>query len=196
MNIKELFENEELMNNIVEDIEEVPEDAVVTYEVWALGYGADDEVTDAEVLLGEFVDPDEAIACAEKLTLESVMEACDESEDLSEVAYFSLEVETVVEDEDDIGTMNIGSIYQRDLWIDGEYGSVEDAEPTIFIYNKDYELLEDGILKVRRELLKDYNKNDRVKLCFAEEDSCSLTYKIVSKVEYADGDYYHLDFIG
>jgi hypothetical protein len=116
----------------------------------------------------------------------------------SNITHFSIEVETVVADpeDEDGGTMNIGTIYSRDLWIDGEYGSVEDTEPTIFIYNKDYELLEDGTLKVRCELLKDYNKNDRVKLCFAEEDSCSLTYKIISKVIYEDGDYYHLDFIG
>ena len=42
--------------------------------------------------------------------------------------YFSIEVETVVGDPDDEdgGTMNIGTVYQRDLWIDGEYGSEED----------------------------------------------------------------------
>ena len=160
MTVKELLENEELMNNIVEDIEEVPEDAVVTYEVWALGYGADDEVTDAEVLLGEFIDPDEAIACAEKLTLESVMEACDESEDLSDVAYFSLEVETVVEDEDDLGTMNIGSIYQRDLWIDGEYGTEEDVLPVVAFEAGEFQLLADNTILIRCELLKGFNKND------------------------------------
>lgn len=196
MTIKELFENEELMNNIVEDIEDIPEDSEVTYEVWALGYTCDEEMTDAEILVGEFDDPDAAIACAEKVSFKSLHEAGYEEPD-EETVYFSIEVETVVEDPEDEagGTMNIGTIYSRDLWIDGEYDSVEDTEPTIFIYNKDYELLEDGTLKVRRELLKDYNKNDRVKLCFAEEDSCSLTYKIISKVEYSDGDYYHLDFI-
>lgn len=196
MNVKDLFENKELMNNIVEDIEDIPEDSEVSYEVWALGYDEDEDCTDAEYLLGEFDDPDAAIACAEKVSFKSLREAVYEEPD-EETVYFSIEVETVVEDpdDDDGGTMNIGTIYSRDLWIDGEYGSAEDAEPTIFIYNKDYELLEDGTLKVRRELLKDYNKNDRVKLCFAEEDSCSLTYKIISKVEYTDGDYYHLDFI-
>jgi hypothetical protein len=195
MTVKELFENEELMNNIVEDIEDIPEDSEVTYEVWALGYTCDEEMTDAEILVGEFDDPDAAIACAEKVSFKSLHEAGYEEPD-EETTYFSIEVETVVEDPEDEGTMNIGTIYSRDLWIDGEYGSVEDAEPTIFIYSKDYKLLEDGILKVRRELLKDYNKNDCVKLYFAEEESCTLTYKIISKVEYADGDYYHLEFIG
>ena len=44
MNVKELFENEELMNNIVEDIEDIPEDSEVTYEVWALGYDKEDNI--------------------------------------------------------------------------------------------------------------------------------------------------------
>jgi hypothetical protein len=194
MTIKELFENEELMNNIVEDIEDIPEDSEVSYEVWAIGYDADDAVTDVEVLVDEFENINAAIARAQELTLTEIKELCQDCSEFDEVAYMSIEVETVAEDEDG-EFFNIGTIYSRDLWIDGEYGFVEDAEPTIFIYSKDYELLEDGTLKVRRELLKDYNKNDRVKLCFAEEDSCSLTYKIISKVEYSDGDYYHLDFI-
>jgi hypothetical protein len=195
MNVKELFENEELMDSIVADIEDIPEDSEVTYEVWALGYDVDDDCTDDEVLIGEFTDPDEAVACAEKATIEQINELGFGKPDPT-TAYFSIEVETVVEDPEDEGTMNIGTIYSRDLWLDGEHGSVEDAEPTIFIYSKDYELLKDGTLKVRRELLKDYNKNDCVKLYFAEEESCTLTYKIISKVEYADGDYYHLEFIG
>lgn len=200
MTVKELFENEELMNNIVEDIEDIPEDSEVTYEVWALGYDKEDNITDVEFCLESFDTLDSALTYLKSLTLEDVFMnygTCHDdttSEDLVDVAYFTLEIETVVNTFE--GTTNLGTACQRDIWVDGEYGSVEDAEPTIFIYSKDYELLEDGILKVRRELLKDYNKNDCVKLYFAEEESCTLTYKIISKVEYADGDYYHLDFIG
>ncbi len=195
MNVKDLLENEELMKSIVEDIEDIPEDSEVSYEVWALGCDDCGGSTETDFLIGEYDDPDKAIACAKKFNLETLK--TDYEKPHPDTYYFSIEVETVVEDpeDEDGSTMNIGTIYSRDLWIDGEYDSVEDTEPTIFIYNKDYELLEDGTLKVRRELLKDFNKNDRVKLCFIEEDSCSLTYKIISKVEYADGDYYHLDFI-
>ena len=75
MNVKELFENEELMENIVEDIDEIPEDSEVTYEVWALGYNREEDCTDAEYLIGEFENPDEAIACADKLTLEAKFQA-------------------------------------------------------------------------------------------------------------------------
>lgn len=194
MNVKDLLENEELMNSIVEDIEDIPEDSEVSYEVWGICYDEDDDCIDS-YFIKEFVDPDEAVEYAKNLTTEAFNAEYERPD--SNTVRLALEVETVVEDpeDEDGGTMNIGTIYSRDLWIDGEYGSVEDTEPTIFIYNKDYELLEDGTLKVRRELLKDFNKNDRVKLCFAEEDSCSLTYKIISKVEYSDGDYYHLDFI-
>ena len=193
MNVKELFENKELMNSIVEDIEDIPEDSEVSYCVWGICYDEDDDCIDS-YFIREFVDPDEAVEYAKGLTTE-VFNAEYKKPD-SNTVRLALEVETVVADpEDDNCTMNVGTVYQRDLWIDGEYGSEEDAEPTIFIYSKDYELLKDGTLKVRRELLKDYNKNDCVKLCFAEEEPCALTYKIVSKVEYADGDYYHLDFI-
>lgn len=117
MNVKELLENEELMKSIVEDIEDIPEDSEVTYEVWALGYNADEDCTDTEYLIGEFANPDEAIAKAKSLTVEELMEACGEEAALDDVAYFSIEVETIVEDEDELGTMNVGTIYNRDLLI-------------------------------------------------------------------------------
>ena len=126
MNIKELLENDELMESIVEDLDDLSEDSEVTYEVWALGYTADDECTDDEVCLGEFTDPDEAVACAEKVNLKQLREADPET------AYFSIEVETVVEDPEEEGTMNLGTVYSRVLWLDGEYGSEEEA------FGKDY----------------------------------------------------------
>lgn len=197
MNVKELFENEELMENIVEDIEDIPEDSKVTYEVWALGYTCDEEMTDAELLVGEFDDPDAAIACAEKVSFRSLREAGYEEPD-EETVYFSIEVETVVEDPEDEGTINLGSVYQRELRIDREYGSEEDANPVVELTNSDYVVLEDdNTLKVSCKLLKDFNKNDCVKIKFIDEpESFVLTYKIFSKVEYKDGDYYHLEFIG
>lgn len=198
MNVKELLESEELMESIVEDIEEIPEDAEVCYEVWALGYTCSEEMTDAEILVGEFDNPDAAIACAEKVSFKSLREAGYEEPD-EETVYFSIEVETVVEDpeDEDGGTMNIGSIYSRELWIDGEYDSEENVDPVVELKTSDYSVLEDGELKVSRKLLKDYNKNDYVNFRFVDEpESFILRYKIVSKVEYADGDYYHLDFIG
>lgn len=37
-----------------------------TYEVWALGYDAEDEPTDVDIHLGEFCNPGDAIAHAQK----------------------------------------------------------------------------------------------------------------------------------
>ncbi len=208
MKVKELFENEELMESIVEDISEIPEDSEVTYEVWALGYDKDDNPTDAEMLIGEFADPDEAVNCAEKLTLADVVFNDDtpECELKVPLGHISVEVETVVPDEDD-STMNVGSIYKRDLWLDGEYGTEDcleemlddlaEVDPIVVISCDDYSLLEDGTLKVSCGLLKDFNKNDCLRLQFVGEPESVpiLTYKIISKVEYKDGNYYHLDFM-
>ena len=194
MKVKELFENKELMNNIVEDLEEIPDDTEVNYEVWALGYTCDEELTDAEILVGEFDDPDAAIACAEKVSFKSLHEAGYEEPD-EETVYFSIEVETVIEDPDDEdgGTMNIGTIYSRELWIDGDYGSENDIDPVVELSIADYEITEEGDIKVSCKILKDYNKNDYVKIRFVGEfNSQVITYKIISKVEYKDGDYYHL----
>lgn len=192
MNVKELFENEELMNSIVEDIEDIPEDSEVTYEVWALGYNDEDEPTDTEVFVGEFDNPDEAVACAEKVTVVALDEIGYEKLDKSTM-YFSIEVETVVADPDDEGTINIGTIYSRDLWIDDEYGPEED-DPIVAVTTGDYELLDDGTLKISCKLMRDFNKNDIIGIDFVNEpDAAVMFYKIMSKVLYADGNYYHLE---
>lgn len=119
MNVKDLFENKELMNNIVEDIEDIPEDTEVTYEVWALSRTDCGESTEEDVLLGEFADPDMAIACAEAATLDQVKKELGYRGPKPDTAYFSIEVETVVldPDDEDFGTMNIGTIYSCDLWV-------------------------------------------------------------------------------
>lgn len=124
--IKDLLANEELLENIVEDIEDIPEDTEVFYSVWALGHDKNNQLTDDEVLVGEFTDPDAAVEYAEKVTLEQVNELGFGDPDPASV-YFSIEVETVIGDPDneDGGTLNIGTVYTRDLWIDGEYGSTD-----------------------------------------------------------------------
>ena len=115
--VKDLLENEDLLSHIVEDLDEIPEDAEVIYAVWALGYDKDDELTDSEYLIGEFDNHDEATACAEEYDLEKFL--AEHSKPNDGTAYLSIEVETVVADpEDEDGcTMNIGNIYHRDLWL-------------------------------------------------------------------------------
>lgn len=124
--VKDLMENNELMNNIVEDLEDLPEDTEVFYAVWALGYNKFNDPTDDEVLVGEFIDPDKATEYAETVTYETIKELGFGKPD-ADTVYFSIEVETVIGDpeDEDGGTMNIGTVYKRDLWIDGEYGFEE-----------------------------------------------------------------------
>ena len=203
MNVKELLMNEELVDNIVEDIEDIPEDSEVSYEVWALGYTDDEDCTDAEYLLGEFDDPDEAVEFAENLTMFNISCAADEETGCEgipeEVAFFSIEVEAVVEDPDDEGTMNLGTVYSRELWIDGEHCSedkVPNDDPIVALNSGDYALTPDGELKVSCKLLKDFNKNDYIYVDFVEEPNAAIIiYKIVSKVVYEDGDYYHCELM-
>lgn len=126
--IKTLLTNDELINSLVEDLEELPTDAEVFYAVWALGCNSEADPTNDEVLVGEFTDPDKAIECAETVTFETIKGMCGEPG--QDTIYFYIDVETVVGDpeDEDGGTMNVGTIYHRDLWIDGEYGS-EDNVP-------------------------------------------------------------------
>jgi hypothetical protein len=195
MNVKELFENEELMKNIVEDIDYIPEDTEVFYAVWALVYTCGEERLDAEILVGEFDNPDEAVACAKKVSFETLREAGYEEPD-EDTVYFSVEVETVIGDPDDEDgcTMNIGTIYQRELWIDGEYGSEDDAPcsvaSVVAITPNDYFILDDGLFRVRTDFLQEYKVGDVVSFYFIDEpDSDMLTYKLLSVTAY-DGDEY------
>lgn len=190
LTIKEVMENKDLAKFIAEDLDEIPEDAEVTYELWAIGYNADGAITDTEMFVAEFTDPDEAIQRAKQITLADIVHQAAEEHDGStpaeNVTYISLEVETVV-DEDEDGTMNIGTIYKRELWIDGEYGDEEDApegeySEVVPVTAKDYRLLEDGSLEIDCDILKNFNKNDMVQIWFTDEDHKSiLTYKIISK---------------
>lgn len=118
--VKDLLENEELAANLVVDLDGISEDTEVFYAVWALGYSAEEDCTDDEVLLGEFTDAEEAVKYAEAVTLEHVDEMGYGERDKA-TAYFSIAVETVIADPDDEdgGTMNINTIYSRDLQING-----------------------------------------------------------------------------
>lgn len=198
MTIKDMLNNEELMDSVVEDLGDFPEDSTVGYEVWALGYDENDEITDTEILIAEYADPDKAIEHAKRVTLQTLNEM-DYEKPIADVAYFSIEVETVVEDLDseDGETINIGTIYHDEILvkdIDYSESSEDSNDPIVAIAAKDYTLLEDGTLKVSCNLLKGFNKNDYIRFQFVGEAGNLLTYKIISKVTYEDGDYFHCEF--
>lgn len=187
--IKTLSEDKDLMKYVTEDLEDFNEETPVTYEVWAIGYTADDEVTDTDMLIGEFTDPDQAVEKAKAITLADIVhQAADEhdgSEPADDVAYISIEVETVVDDEEE-GTMNVGTVYKRTIVLMEEC-DIEDLledeySEVIPVTTKDYKLLEDGSLEIDCEILKNFNKNDTVQIWFVDEDGKAiLTYKIISK---------------
>lgn len=190
MNVKELFENEELMNSIVEDIDDIPEDSDVVYSVWGICYDREDDCIDS-YFIKEFADPDEAVEYAKNITTEDFNTEYEKPD--PNTVRLSLEVETVVAVPDEECTMNVGTIYTRDLWVDGEYGSEENVNPFISLTEGDYEILEDNTVKVPCKLLKDFNKNDLVRFYFT--GSTGIDCQIVSKVVYEDGDYYHCEMM-
>ena len=89
----------------------------VCYEVWALGYSDNNEITDCEILLGEFSDFGEAInyakntvtleVCLEQLAKENNVETFTEG-----VTYFCIEVQTVIPTADG-GTENIDTAWHK-----------------------------------------------------------------------------------
>lgn len=101
----------------VEELEDFEANEEVNYLVCALGYNEDDDCTDCEVYLEEFEDPAEAIAFAKTVDLEKLLQyAAEQKADISETAYFNLEVETVVECEDpEDGTENIDTIWETQI---------------------------------------------------------------------------------
>ena len=113
-----MLNNETIKENFdVEEIEDFEANEEITYLVCALGYDEDDECTDCEVYLKEFEDPAEAIAYAKTVDLATILQyAVEQKADISETAYFNLEVETVVECEDpEDGTENIDTIWETQI---------------------------------------------------------------------------------
>lgn len=175
---------DETIKEILNSIEEDFDINKVTYEVWALGYDCDGEFTGTDLFLGTFEDPDAAVQYAAIVSWADIrhLEGADKFKRTSDM--LSIEVETVVDCEDD-GTMNVGTIFAKSICV-----YVEDLR----LSSNDFEIVEEDKLKVSCELLKDFNKNDKVKIYFTDGKAV-FNYKIISRVIYADGEYYHLEFL-
>lgn len=189
-----------IINSLVED-EGLDTDTKVTFEVWSIGYDEDGTITDSEMFIAEFEDPDEAINYAKNLTLSDIIQKASEEpinfeDEYANVECISVEVETVIDNpEDEEETLNIGTIYYKYISLneseeepEPEPDSCEDA---VQLTSEDYTLLEDGSLVVPCNLMKGYNKNDYVRIRFIDEDANPiLTYKIVSRTT---GDFEGVD---
>lgn len=180
----------DIVNKLVEDME-TPADVPVAYEVWAIGFDEEDELTGASMVLGTFADPDQAVEYAKSVTLAEVVNLAAE-EDYDDLTYetqsISIEVETVVPgDDDDDMNMNVGTVYKKRIQI------FEETPEFVELTKKDYEIMEDGNLQIPCAILKDYNKNDEFTALFVdEEQSWPITYKIISKTT---SDYYICEFV-
>lgn len=194
MTLKDLQNNEELLNSIVEDLEDFDENTEVVYEVWAFGYNENDEITDAELCLFNSTDPEEAVNYAKTVELADIIHQAGNGPCSSNKVFrIAVEVETVVPIDDDL--VNVGTVYSKTVWEAPTYDEPEDEdEDEVFYFTDGYEILEDNTLKVKCELLKDRNKNDVVLISLPREDNdFVLSYKIMSRVMYEDGDYYHCE---
>ena len=89
----------EAIEDDMEDLEEDMEDTDqrdVRYEVWALGYDANDFCTDVELLLGTYDDREEAIEKVKSFnSLDDVKKAASDDLELDEGDYVSIVVETI-----------------------------------------------------------------------------------------------------
>lgn len=178
-----------IVDSLIED-EDLPEDTPVSFEVWAIGYDENGTITDSEMFIAEFADPDEAINYAKNLTLSDIVQKASEEpvnfeDEYAKVECISIEVETVIEDEDE-STANIGTIYTKYINLDSEEPEDEpeedSCEDSIQLTSNDYTLLEDGSLLVPCELMKGYCEGVYVRIRFIDEDANPLiTYKVVSR---------------
>jgi hypothetical protein len=200
MNTEKLITDSEVVNSVIESLGDIPQDSSAKYALWVIGL---DEENDPmyDLFIYEFDTPEEAVNKAECINLKFIEEQTEQPIlffcDNNNIDHFSIEVETVVPDPDEEGsTMNIGTIYRRELCLEEDFGDLGlgDYSNVVCITKKDFELLEDGTLKVSCKLLRDFNKNDYVLFEFVDEaNPVVLEYKIISKVIYTDGDYYHCE---
>lgn len=178
-----------IVDELVADID-IPEDVPVMYEVWAIGYDEEDQITDAELLIGTFENPDEAASFARDTSVTGILglaEDCTYPGFDKSVHTIHVEVETVVASDED-GTMNIGTVYKKTLEL------FEEAPDYVCLSGNEYEVIEEtGMIQIPCVLLKDYNKNDIITVLFIDEEKpWPIEYKIISKTT---GGYYICDFV-
>ena len=105
----------EAIEDDMEDLEEDMEDTDPTdvrYEVWALGYDAEDFCTDIELLLGTYDNKEEAIEKAKSFnSLDDVQKATTEDLGLADGDYVNIIVETIKND--DPTNANIDTVFIR-----------------------------------------------------------------------------------
>lgn len=107
----------EAIEDDMEDLEEDMEDTDPTdvrYEVWALGYDANDFCTDVELLLGTYDDREEAIEKVKSFnSLDDVKKVMPDDLELDDSDYVNIIVETIKNN--DPTNSNIDTVFIRVL---------------------------------------------------------------------------------
>ena len=107
----------EAIEDDMEDLEEDMEDTDlidVRYEVWALGYDANDFCTDVELLLGTYDNKEEAIEKVKSFnSLDDVKKATSDDLELADGDYVNIVVETIKNN--DPTNSNIDTVFIRVL---------------------------------------------------------------------------------
>ena len=141
-NVKDLMNNEELMQYILEDLEDFPEDSPVTYEVWALGYDRFEAITDSELLLAEFSNPDKAVEYAKQITLADIVHKASEEntgiEPTIDLDHISVEVETVVDEVNEVVVeeTQVAETVQEEVKKEEVIEPVEEKVPDVIVEEK------------------------------------------------------------
>ena len=180
----------------VDELDEAQVNTDVTYEVWAVGYDEDGNNTGVDLFIDKFEDPNEAVDYASEITFSDVIHFAAE-EDFDDtaysVSYVAIEVETVICDEDG-NTVNAGTIYRNRL----KLGSNSEQLPgeCIRVSSSDYELTNDGDLKISRQLFGDNYDKDYVNIIFIDEPNKPIIkYNISNINDDASSTHYICEFI-
>ena len=114
------FDEEDINQAIEDDMEDLEEDMEdtdpidVRYEVWALGYDANDFCTDVELLLGTYDNKEEAIEKVKSFnSLDDVKKATSDDLELVDGDYVNIVVETIKNN--DPTNSNIDTVFIRVL---------------------------------------------------------------------------------
>lgn len=111
--VRDLLTKEDL-RHLKRALQILPEDAPVSYEVWAIGSANNSR---QEKLLRRFEDPKEAVIYTEAIYLLDAITAVAGANRFNyDTDYVFVEVEAVIDDTKG-STINIGTIYKNDLFI-------------------------------------------------------------------------------
>lgn len=108
------FVSEKLTEGEIEEIDELEDfdTKEAVYQVWLLGYDAEDRITDFSLCVYQGKELTDALDYADRIINEEISYETECFEEFPENAYITLEVETVVTDEDG-NEENIESVFEK-----------------------------------------------------------------------------------